>query len=347
MSSIRSIMSFRRKDLAIDLGTANTVIYLSGHGIVVNEPSVVALDGTGGVRKLIAVGTDAKRMLGRAPDGITVVRPLRDGVVADIEVAEEMLKIFMQRAFGHQRNLRAPNVVICVPSGATSVEKRAIRDATLNAGAAEVRLINEPLAAAFGAGLVLEKPEGSMVVDIGGGTTEVGILSMGSLVYSTSLRYGGDKLDEAIVGYVRRNHNLLIGEVTAEQVKIAYGNTNMPADGVGERFTVRGRNVVNGVPHVLELSQADLTEAMAEVVAAIAEGVRKSLENIPPELAADIFTNGITLTGGGALLQGMNELIAKATGLQVTKAEDPLLCVANGTHISLEDPAGSGLLSQV
>lgn len=346
MSILRKISSLGRRDLAIDLGTANTVVYVGGNGVVVNQPSIVAIDNNNGLRRIIAVGEEAKRMLGRSPDGISVIRPLRDGVVADIEVAEEMLKHFIKLALSDQSRLRPPNVVVCVPSGATSVERRAIRDATLNAGASQVRLITEPLAAAIGAGIVMEKPEGAMVVDIGGGTTEVGVLSMGGLVYSVSLRYGGDKLDEAITSYVRRQHNLLIGEATAERIKIAYGSAILPPDGQGVSFIVRGLNVVTGVPSTIELCEAELHEAMTEVVSAIAEGVRNALESTPPELAADIYTNGIVLTGGGALLQGLDVLIADSTGLKVERARDPLLCVAKGTRMTLEDPACEAILSQ-
>lgn len=346
MSIFRKLASLGRRDLAIDLGTANTVVYAGGDGVVVNQPSIVAIDNSNGLRRIIAVGEEAKRMLGRSPDGISVIRPMRDGVVADIEVAEEMLKHFIKLALSDQARLRQPNVVVCVPSGATSVERRAIRDATLNAGAAQVRLITEPLAAALGAGIVMEKPEGAMVVDIGGGTTEVGVLSMGGLVSSVSLRYGGDKLDEAITNYVRRQHNLLIGEATAERIKIAYGSAIPPPDGEGARFVVRGLNVVTGVPSTIELCEAELNEAMSEVVSAIAEGVRNALESTPPELAADIYTNGIVLTGGGALLLGLDLLIADSTGLRVERARDPLLCVANGTRMTLEDPACEAILSQ-
>lgn len=345
MSILRRLNAIGRKSLAIDLGTANTVIY-GGGGVLLNEPSIVAIETTAGIRKIIAVGHEAKRMLGRVPTGITVVRPLRDGVVADIEVAEEMLKRFIQMAMGDQHSLRSPNVIVCVPSGATSVERRAIRDATLNAGAADVRMVSEPLAAAIGAGLMLDKPEGSMVVDIGGGTTEVGVLSMGGLVYSLSLRFGGDKLDEAITSYIRRNHNLVIGEITAEQIKIAYGAATMPADGVGAKFAVRGLKVVGGLPSTIELCEAELYDAMSEVVSAIADGVRNALEGTPPELAADIYTNGIVLTGGGAMLHGLDRLVSDITGLTVTKAIDPLLCVANGTHMMLGDPCFDAVLAQ-
>lgn len=325
-----------RKNLAIDLGTANTVIHLDGAGIVVDEPSVVAIDHSTGMRTFIAVGEAAKQMLGRTPSNIEVVRPIRDGVVADIEVAEEMLKHFMRKAIGAKRSLRAPKVVICVPSGATSVERRAIRDAALNAGASHVTLIEEPFAAALGAGLMSGRPEGAMIVDIGGGTTELGIVSMGALVTSASLRVGGSKIDDAIISYVRRRYNFAIGETTAEFIKISHGNALAPSEGEGAKFSVLGKNLKHGGPSPLELNELDVHEAIKEVLSMIVSGILAILEAAPPELSADIFSSGIVITGGGSLLPGLTTLIESVTGLTVSRADAPLLSVANGARSLLE-----------
>ncbi|OYY90774.1 MAG: rod shape-determining protein [Sphingomonas sp. 28-66-16] len=336
--------NFMSHDLAIDLGTANTVVYVRGRGIVLNEPSVVAVETINGVKRVKAVGDDAKLMMGKTPDSIQAIRPLRDGVIADIDVAEQMIKHFINKVNGRQRFLRWPQIVICVPSGSTSVERRAIRDAGSNAGASQVWLIEEPMAAAIGADMPVTEPIGSMVVDIGGGTTEVAVLSLRGLAYTTSVRVGGDKMDEAIVSYVRRNHNLLIGEATAERIKQEVGVAKAPADGIGQTIHIKGRDLVNGVPKEITINQGQIAEALSEPVGTIVEGVRIALENTAPELAADIVDQGIVLTGGGALLKGIDEVLRDETGLPVTIADDPLTCVAIGTGRALEDPVFRGVL---
>jgi rod shape-determining protein MreB and related proteins len=333
------------QDMAIDLGTANTIVYVRGRGIVLNEPSVVAIETLNGVKRVMAVGDDAKLMMGKTPGNIEAIRPLRDGVIADIEVAEAMIKHFIRKVHGGKTSvLRAPEIVICVPSGSTSVERRAIRDAASNAGASQVHLILEPMAAAIGADMPVTEPVGSMVVDIGGGTTEVAVLSLRGLAYTTSVRVGGDKMDEAIVSYVRRNHNLLIGEGTAERIKQEVGVARAPADGIGETIHIKGRDLVNGVPKEISINQGQIAEALSEPVGTIIEGVRIALENTAPELAADIVDQGIVLTGGGALLRKLDEVLRDETGLPVTVADDPLTCVAMGTGRALEDPIFRGVL---
>src|ERR1700747_523853 len=332
-------------DMAIDLGTANTLVYVKGRGIVLNEPSVVALASIKGRKQVLAVGDEAKLMLGRTPGNIQAIRPLRDGVIADIEIAEEMIKHFIRKVHGNKRTLfRYPEIVICVPSGSTSVERRAIRDAASNAGASQVWLIEEPMAAAIGADMPVPEPIGSMVVDIGGGTTEVAVLSLRGLAYTTSVRVGGDKMDEAISSYVRRNHNLLIGEATAERIKKEVGIAKPPVDGIGKTVHIKGRDLVNGVPKEISINQGQIAEALSEPVGTIVEGGRIALENTAPELAADICDQGIVLTGGGALLQGLDEVLRDETGLPVTIADDPLTCVALGTGRALEEPIYRGVL---
>jgi rod shape-determining protein MreB len=332
------------QDMAIDLGTANTVVYVRGRGVVLNEPSVVAIETTNGIQRVKAVGEDAKLMMGKTPDGIEIIRPLRDGVIADIDVAEQMIKHFITKVHGARRFPRWPEIVICVPSGSTKVERRAIRDAASNAGASQVWLIEEPMAAAIGSDMPVTEPIGSMVVDIGGGTTEVAVLSLRGLAYTTSVRTGGDKMDEAISSYVRRNHNLLIGEATAERIKKEVGVALMPADGKGQTIHIKGRDLVNGVPKEISINQGQLAEALSEPVGTIVEGVRIALENTQPELAADIVDQGIVLTGGGALLEGIDEVLRRETGLPVTIAEDPLTCVALGTGRALEEEVFRGVL---
>ncbi|HQV02807.1 MULTISPECIES: rod shape-determining protein [unclassified Novosphingobium] len=346
MSSFLSrFLKFGTQNIAIDLGTANTLVYVQDRGIVLNEPSVVAIETINGVKKVKAVGDDAKMMMGKTPDSIEAIRPLRDGVIADIEIAEEMIKHFIRKVHGGKRSmLRYPEIVICVPSGSTSVERRAIRDAASNAGASAVYLILEPMAAAIGADMPVTEPVGSMVVDIGGGTTEVAVLSLRGLAYTTSVRVGGDKMDEAIVSYVRRHHNLLIGEATAERIKKDHGCASVPADGIGETIHIKGRDLVNGVPKEITITQANIAEALSEPIGAIVEGVRIALENTAPELAADIVDQGIVLTGGGALIHGLDEYLREETGLPVTIAEDPLSCVALGTGRAMEDPIYRGVL---
>ncbi len=335
---------FGSQNMAIDLGTANTLVYVQDRGIVLNEPSVVAIETINGVKKVKAVGDDAKMMMGKTPDSIEAIRPLRDGVIADIEVAEEMIKHFIRKVHGGRSVFRRQEIVICVPSGSTSVERRAIRDAASNAGASEVFLILEPMAAAIGADMPVTEPVGSMVVDIGGGTTEVAVLSLRGLAYTTSVRVGGDKMDDAIVSYVRRHHNLLIGESTAERIKKDYGIATTPADGVGETIHIKGRDLVNGVPKEITITQANLAEALNEPISAIVEGVRIALENTAPELAADIVDQGIVLTGGGALIKGLDDFLREETGLPVSVAEDPLSCVALGTGRAMEEPIYRGVL---
>src|SRR4051812_19508473 len=333
------LFRFMAQDMAIDLGTANTLVYLRNRGIVLNEPSVVAIEAVNGVRRVRAVGDDAKAMIGRTPQSVEAIRPLRDGVIADIDVAEQMIKHFIRKVHGSRGWLpRRREIVICVPSGSTSVERRAIRDAASNAGASRVFLIEEPMAAAIGAGMPVIDPVGSMIVDIGGGTTEVAVLASGGLAYTNSIRVGGDKMDEAIVSFVRRNHNLLIGEATAERIKIAIGGALLPHDGQGHILQIKGRDLINGVPKEITITQAQIAEALAEPIVQIVESVRIALENTAPELSADIIDRGIVLTGGGAMLMGLVELMRDATGLPVAMAEDPLTCVALGTGRALEDP---------
>ena len=343
-SFLSRFLQFGSQNMAIDLGTANTLVYVQDRGIVLNEPSVVAIETIGGHKTVRAVGDDAKMMMGKTPSNIEAIRPLRDGVIADIEIAEEMIKHFIRKVHGKKSLFRYPEIVICVPSGSTSVERRAIRDAASNAGASQVYLILEPMAAAIGANMPVTEPVGSMVVDIGGGTTEVAVLSLRGLAYTTSVRVGGDKMDESIVSYVRRHHNLLIGEATAERIKKDYGCAMVPADGVGEIVHIKGRDMVNGVPKEITITQANIAEALAEPIGAIVEGLRIALENTQPELAADIVDQGIMLTGGGALIKGLDEYIRQETGLPVSIAEDPLSCVALGTGRAMEDPQFRGVL---
>jgi rod shape-determining protein MreB and related proteins len=340
------LFKFTSRDMAIDLGTANTVVYLRGSGIVLNEASVVALETINGVRRVKAVGDGAKLMMGKTPDNIETVRPLRDGVIADIDVAEQMIKYFIQKAHGGSSRMpRWPEIVVCVPSRSTSVERRAIRDAASNAGARQVWLIEEPMAAAIGAGLPVTEPVGCMIVDIGGGTTEVAVLSLRGLAYSNSVRVGGDKFDEAISSSIRRNHSLLIGEATAERIKKEFGVARAPADGPGLTVPIRGRDLVNGIPKEITITQAQIADAISEPVAQIVEAVRIALENTAPELAADIVDNGIVLTGGGALLRDIDKVLADETGLPVTIADNPLMCVALGAGRALEDPLYRGVLT--
>ncbi|MBC6980903.1 rod shape-determining protein [Caulobacter sp. 17J80-11] len=324
-------------DIAIDLGTANTLIYMRGKGIVLNEPSVVALRNVGGRKVVHAVGLEAKQMLGRTPGHMEAVRPMRDGVIADFEVAEEMIKHFIRKVH-NRKNFVNPKVVVCVPSGATAVERRAINDSCLNASARQVGLIDEPMAAAIGAGLPIHEPTGSMVVDIGGGTTEVAVLSLSGIVYSRSVRVGGDHMDDSIISYVRRNHNLMIGEITAERIKKDIAAARVPLDGDGLSVVVKGRDLMQGVPREVRISERQAAEALAEPVSQIIEAVKVALEATPPELAGDIADKGIMLTGGGALLRGLDAELREQTGLPVSVADDPLSCVALGCGKVLEHP---------
>jgi len=331
-----SLFGFLSADMAIDLGTANTLVYVKGKGIVLNEPSVVALQDVKGKKQVLAVGEEAKMMLGRTPGNVTAIRPLRDGVIADFEVAEEMIKYFIRKVH-NRRSFASPLVVICVPSGSTAVERRAIQESAESAGARKVFLIEEPMAAAIGAGLPVTEPTGSLVVDIGGGTTEVAVLSLGGIVYSRSVRVGGDKMDEAIISYIRRNHNLLVGEGSAERIKETIGSACPPEDGEGRTMEIKGRDLMNGVPKELIMTEAQIAESLAEPVGAIIETVKVCLEHTAPELAADIVDKGIVLTGGGALLGNMDFVLRHATGLPVSIADDPLTCVARGTGRALEE----------
>ncbi len=330
------LLGWLSSDLAIDLGTANTLVYVKGQGIVLNEPSVVAIAEVKGRRQVMAVGDEAKMMLGRTPGNIKALRPLRDGVIADFEVAEEMIKHFIRKVHNF-RSFAAPLVVICVPSGSTAVERRAIQESAEAAGARKVFLIEEPMAAAIGAGLPVMAPTGSMVVDIGGGTTEVAILSLGGVVYSRSVRVGGDMMDQSIVSYVRRNFNLLIGEASAERLKLHLGTAFPPMDGDGQIMEIRGRDLMNGVPKEVPISERQIAEALSEPVGAIVEAVRTALERCEPELSADIVDRGIVLTGGGALLTNLDFVLRQATGLPVAVAENALDCVALGCGHCLEE----------
>jgi rod shape-determining protein MreB and related proteins len=321
-------------DLAIDLGTANTLVYVKGRGIVLNEPSVVAMADVKGKKQVLAVGEEAKHMLGRTPGNIQAIRPLRDGVIADFEVTEEMIKHFI-RKIHHRRS--TPHVIVCVPSGSTPVERRAIQESAESAGARRVYLIEEPMAAAIGAGLPVTEPTGSMIVDVGGGTTEVAVLSLGGIVYCRSVRVGGDKMDEAIIAYIRRNHNLLVGEASAERIKKEIGSACLPEDGEGRIMEIKGRDLMNGVPKELVISERQIAESLAEPVGAIVEAIKVALEHTAPELAADIVDKGIVLTGGGALLGNLDLVLRHSTGLSVSIADDPLTCVALGTGRALEE----------
>ena len=333
---LSNLLGMWSSDMAIDLGTANTLVYVKGQGIVLNEPSVVAVVTNDGKSKVLAVGAEAKEMLGRSPGNIEVIRPLRDGVIADFEIAEEMIKHFIKKVH-NRRAFTSPIILICVPSGSTGVERRAIHESAERAGARKVYLIEEPMAAAIGAGLPVTEPSGSMVVDIGGGTTEVAVLSLGGIVYAESARVGGDKMDEAIVAYMRRKFNLLIGTMSAERLKKSIGSAVPPEDGDGEKYTIKGRDLVNGVPKEIIISQRHVAEALSEPIGTIIEAVKRALENTPPELGADIVDRGIILTGGGALLSGIDNILRKATGLPVTIAEDTLLSVALGTGKVLDN----------
>jgi rod shape-determining protein MreB len=330
------ILGFMSADMAIDLGTANTLVYVKGRGIVLNEPSVVAIIDQKGKKQVLAVGEEAKLMLGRTPGNIEAIRPLRDGVIADFDIAEEMIKHFIRKV--HNRGfLASPQVIVCVPSGSTAVERRAIQESAESAGARRVFLIEEPMAAAIGAGLPVTEPTGSLIVDIGGGTTEVAVLSLGGIVYAKSVRVGGDKMDDAIISYIRRNHNLLIGESSAERIKKEIGTAAPPEDGDGESMEVKGRDLMNGVPKELIITQRQIAESMAEPVGAIIETVKQALEHTAPELAADIVDKGIVMTGGGAMLGNLDVVLREATGLPVSIGDDPLTCVAMGTGRALEE----------
>ncbi len=324
-------------DLSIDLGTSNTLIYAREKGIVLNEPSVVAIRqerGVGGPKSIAAVGLEAKRMLGRTPGNIVAIRPLKDGVIADFTITEKMLQHFIMKVHETRFLRPSPRVLVCVPSGSTQVERRAIKESAAGAGAREVYLIEEPMAAAIGAGMPVGEASGSMVVDIGGGTTEIAVMSLNGIVYSDSVRIGGDRFDEAIVSYVRRNYGTLIGDATAEKIKQEIGNA-YPADDVRE-IEVRGRNLAEGVPRSFTLNSNEILETLSEPLSGIISAVRTALEQTPPELGSDVAERGMVLTGGGALLTGIDRLLAEETGLPVIIADDPLTCVARGGGEALE-----------
>jgi rod shape-determining protein MreB len=318
-------------DIGIDLGTASVLVYIKGKGIVLKEPSVVAIDRNN--NRILAVGEEARLMLGRTPGNIVAIRPLRDGVISDYDITEKMLRYFIDKAIGRRRIIK-PRMVVCVPIGVTEVEKRAVIDAANNAGARTTKLIEEPIAAAIGAGLDISKASGNMVIDIGGGTTDIAVISLGGIVVSTSIKIAGDKFDESLVRYMRKKHNIMIGERTAEELKITVG-TAFPRE---EQISVevRGRNLISGLPKTIEVSSEEMLEAMAEPVAAIADAVHSVLERTPPELSADISDRGIVMTGGGSLLNGMDKLISKRTGIPVYIAQDAISCVATGTGKALE-----------
>tara|TARA_R110000782_G_scaffold78293_5_gene156042 strand:+ start:21804 stop:22841 length:1038 start_codon:yes stop_codon:yes gene_type:complete len=336
-------LGFPVNQLAIDLGTVNTVIYVRGRGIVLNEPSVIALETISGVRRVKVVGNEAKLMMGKTPANIEALRPLKDGVIADIEIAEQMIKHFIRKAVGSKSRMRGYDMVLCIPSGSTVVERRAIRDAAMNSGASCVQLIEEPMAAAIGAGLPVTQPRGAMVVDIGGGTTEVAILSLSGLAYSGSVRTGGDQLDEAIASSIRRRHNLMVGEMTAERIKCQIGAATIP-NGIGQEIPVKGRHLVSGRPCEITISELEVAEAIREPIGQIIAAVRTALEQVAPELAADIMDEGITVTGGGALLRRIDLALSEATGLSANIANDPLMCVAKGAGATLEDAVYTGVL---
>ncbi|MBI29462.1 MAG: Rod shape-determining protein MreB [Alphaproteobacteria bacterium MarineAlpha5_Bin11] len=335
---IEKVFGYFSRDMAIDLGTANTLVYVKGEGVVLNEPSVVALSEISGKKQVLAVGDEAKRMLGKTPGKIRAIRPLKDGVIADFEVAEQMIKHFI-RKIHNRKSFSNPQVIVCVPSGATNVERRAIRESADAAGARRVYLIEEPVAAAIGAGLPVGDATGSMIVDIGGGTTEVAILSLGGVVLSTSVKSAGDKFDESIMEYMRMYHKLAVGEATAERMKKEIGSACPPEDGNGETMYVKGRDLVNGLPKEIAINQRQIADALAEPVAQIIDTIKKALEQTPAELAADIVERGIMLTGGGSLLGNLDAVLRRATSLPVSIAEDPLLCVVIGTGKALEEKA--------
>ena len=330
----KSLFGFGKmtKDMGIDLGTANTLVYIKGQGIVVREPSVVAIRDDS--KEVLAVGEEAKRMIGRTPGNIVAIRPMKDGVIADFDVTQSMLSYFIQKAAA-KKGVVSPRIAICVPFGVTEVEKRAIEEAARTAGAKDAFLIEEPMAAAIGAGLRIEEPEGNMVVDIGGGTSEIAIISLGGIVTAKSIRLGGDELDEAIVNYVKKEYSLMIGERTAEDVKIRIGSAYK--EGEEMEMEIRGRDLISGLPKTMQISSSEVRDALRDPVNSIVDGIKSTLEKTPPELASDIMENGIMLTGGGALLKGLDKLVKEETGMPVKIAENPLDCVAIGTGKSVED----------
>ncbi len=331
----RKLFSIFSNDMAIDLGTANTVVYARNKGILLNEPSVVAVKANTDI--VLAAGKSAKEMLGKTPENIVACRPMRDGVIANFKLTESMLRHFIRLVHNDRRTLVRPRMIIGVPSGITQVEKRAVEDSAKQAGAREVYTIMEPMAAAIGAGLPVQDPCGNMIVDIGGGTTEVAVISLKSVVFCRSVRVGGDEMDRAIVNYVKRKYNLLIGERTAERVKMEIGAAIIDSESSNQSVDVKGRDLVSGVPKTIKLTSSEVNEALLEIIASIMEGVQSALENTPPELSSDLVDKGITMAGGGSLLRGLDTLISKETGLPVTLAKDPLFCVVNGAGKVLEE----------
>jgi rod shape-determining protein MreB len=331
-----AFLGYFSRDIGIDLGTANTLVHVRDRGIVISEPSVVAIDQRS--KRVLAIGAEAKRMLGRTPASIVAVRPLRDGVISDFDVTEQMIKYFVHRVHDRVGLIPRPRMLIGIPSGVTEVEKRAVRDAALNAGARWARLIEEPMAAAIGAGLPVGEPTGSLIVDIGGGTTEVAVISLGGIVVSRSLRIGGDELDQDIIGYGRREFNLLLGERTAEDIKIAIGSA-YPGDYDEQRVVLRGRDLLTGLPRAVEVTAEQVREAIEASVQQIVDTIKDTIEETPPELVADIMDQGIVLAGGGALLAGLDRRAAEATQMPVHVADDPLTCVARGTGVVLQEMA--------
>ncbi|UCB53426.1 MAG: rod shape-determining protein [Candidatus Zixiibacteriota bacterium] len=325
-------LDFISSDIGIDLGTANTLVFVRGQGIVLNEPSVVAIEVSS--KRVLAVGGEAKEMVGRTPGEIEAIRPLKDGVIADFEITEKLLSNFIRRVVRH-RYLMKPRIVISVPSGITEVEKRAVRDSAENAGAREVFLIQEPMAAAIGVGLPVHLPSGSMVIDIGGGTSEIAVIALDGIVNNISIRIGGDEMDEGLMLYLKKNYNLLIGERTAEEIKIAIGSAYPPEE--EESLEIKGRDLVAGIPKTMKISSVQVREALSEPVDAIIEAVRQALEETPPELSADILDKGIVVTGGGALIKGLDKRLREETNLPINIAEDPLTCVVRGTGVVLEN----------
>lgn len=332
----KRVLDWFSNDLAIDLGTANCLVYAKDKGIIVNEPSVVAVHvGSRGDQKVLAVGKEAKEMLGRTPGSIKAIRPMKDGVIADFEVTQEMIKYFINKTLNGSKLVK-PRIIICIPFGITQVEKRAVKESAEQAGAREVYLIEEPMAAAIGAGLPITEPSGNMIVDIGGGTTEVAVISLGGIVYSKSVRVAGDKFDEAIVNYIKKKYSLLIGERTAEMIKISIGNA-YPFDDEVRIYEVKGRDLIAGAPKTIEVTSDEVREALSDPIAEVIEAIKTSLEKTPPELAADIVDNGIILAGGASLLANLDILIKEKTGLPVALAEDPLTCVVRGCGKALEN----------
>lgn len=340
----KNIFDWFSNDLAIDLGTANCLVYAKDRGIIVNEPSVVAVHqgSRSGQQKVLAVGKEAKEMLGRTPGSIKAIRPMKDGVIADFEVTQAMLRDLLTKAMNGSKLIK-PRIIICIPFGITQVEERAVRESAAQAGAREVHVIEEPMAAAIGAGLPITDPSGNMIVDIGGGTTEVAVISLGGIVYSQSVRVAGDKFDEAITGYIKKKYSLLIGERTSEMIKLSIGNA-YPFDDEVKTYEVKGRDLIAGAPKTIEITSDEVRDALSDPISEVVEAIKVSLEKTPPELAADIVDNGIILAGGGALLANLDVLIKEKTGLPVSLAEDPLTCVVRGCGIALESIS---LLKQV